>query len=221
MEFTLEEIKGLTDKQISELYQQCSSKAKSIVKAIGLYKEHQNDYKVFEKEYEEIKKKYSSKPLYTKTGYIEKRFTAKLLARALFIFDFRLTKSPTEVLGLYLCRYKLMGLYVFPNKMVHGWELDITIEDLERNIPLTIDIHGKATHASEFQKARDKLKRKELAQEGIRYLTFKGTDLVHNMSEVGNKITEALAEEYEKVNTIYLFKNRYNNANSPKRYKKA
>ncbi|GAB6574229.1 hypothetical protein [Bacillus cereus] len=221
MELTLEEITELTDKQISVLYQHCSSTAKSIVNTISSNQKHQKDYNEFAKEYVELTKKYSGKSLYTKTEYIEKRFTAKLLAKALYIFDYKSTKSPTEVLGLYLCRYKLKELYVYPNRTVYGWEIDVTIGDINRNIPLTIDIHGKRTHASAFQKARDTLKRTDLAQKGMCYLVFQGTDLVHNMSNVENKIKEALTEEYAKVNSIYLFKNRYNNNYSPKRYKKA
>ncbi|MED1092194.1 hypothetical protein [Bacillus paramycoides] len=219
MELTLEEIKELTDKEISGLYRYCSSEAESIVNAIITDSEHLDDYDElkkaydeFEKEYEEIEKKYFSKPFYNKIGYIKKRFTAKLLAKALYIFDYKFTKSPTEVLGLYVVRHKLMELHVVPNKMIYDWELDVTIEDYYQNIPLTIDIHGKEIHATEFQKARDARKRANLAQKGIRYLVFEGTDLVHNMSAVENKIKEVLTEEYEKVNSIYLFKKRYKNA---------
>ena len=217
------DIRKFTDWEIKTLFTEYSKVARKIAEDIDSYPQQFMDFKIFENEFDEKKKKYKTKSVYSKSGYIKHRFTSKLLGSRLLISDWRKTSSPTEVLGLYLVRHRLPHFWAYPNKRVHSWELDITIGDMYGNIPLVMDIHGKEAHSTEWDQFKDAVKRDDLTQKGMRYLEFQGSELVNNISEVEKRVKTALAEEYEKVNAVFLFKNhtRPKKDYSPKQHKKA
>lgn len=212
----------LSNQEIKKLYWTCSTNATIIVEYIDLYPEHLEDFQLFSLEYDAKKEKYGKKFKYNKIGYLNMRFASKLLGLELGIFDWVRTASPPEVLAVYLVRHRLPHLFAFPNEQIYKVELDVVIRDINSNVPLVIDIHGKDTHDTEDARLRDEWKRGILAKEDMRYLVFAGTDLVNNIEQVEKKINQALGEEYEKINVAYLFRKRNQSGKKypPARYKK-
>lgn len=221
------ENKKLSSKEIKDLYVANSVFAEIVVSGVNegvdFPKEYFEAYDVFVKEYEENKKKFRSKSRYSEQEYVVMRFLSKFLGEHLCVKDWEKTRSPTEVIGVYLCRNRLSHHWVHPNKIVCDLELDIVVEDIYSNIIFVMNIHGERTHATEFDKEQDEKKRLKLAKEGFRYLEIPGKELVNNIEDVEKVIQEVFNEEFENINAIYLFKKQPNDKNgfSPKFSKKA
>jgi very-short-patch-repair endonuclease len=186
----------------SDIYDQCSKKAKSIC-----LEGTDQDIEFLRKKYGEEQNRYGSSH-YPEERYVERMICARELVKRLKLNkDVKWTsfKSPIEVYGYFALNYSWSRKLISINKMdpTGRYEVDLAPCDIYGNCLFLLDLQGEH-HREGHQKKKDEKKKEYFKEQGIKFVQINGVDIKNQFHENITLLSDVLEEVLAGVNVRYL-----------------